>query len=29
MTFSDYVKAHTTAYGLTLTDSQVDQLQRF
>ena len=29
MTFSDYVKVHTTSFGLTLTDTQVDQLQRF
>lgn len=29
MTFSDYVKAHTTTYGLDLTDTQIDQLQRF
>ena len=29
MTFSDYVKAHTTTYGLDLTDAQIDQLQRF
>ena len=29
MTFSDYVKAHTITYGLDLTDTQIDQLQRF
>ena len=29
MIFSDYVKAHTVAFGLALTDTQVDQLQRF
>ena len=29
MTFSDYVKAHTTTYGLDLTNTQIDQLQRF
>ena len=29
MTFSEYVKAHTTTYGLDLTDTQIDQLQRF
>ena len=29
MTFSNYVKVHTTTYGLDLTDIQIDQLQRF
>ncbi len=29
MIFSDYVKAHTNTYGLDLTDTQIDQLQRF
>lgn len=29
MTFSEYVKAHTTTYGLDLTEVQIDQLQRF
>ena len=29
MTFSEYVKVHTTSYGLSLTDTQIDQLQRF
>ena len=29
MIFSDYVKVHTTTYGLDLTDIQIDQLQRF
>ena len=29
MTFSDYVKAHTAAFGLSLSDTQVDRLQRF
>lgn len=29
MTFSEYVKVHTTTYGLDLTDTQIDQLQRF
>ena len=29
MTFSEYVKAHTNTYGLDLTDTQIDQLQRF
>ena len=29
MIFSNYVKVHTTSFGLTLTDTQVDQLQRF
>ncbi len=29
MTFSEYVKTHTTTYGLDLTEAQIDQLQRF